>query len=352
MGTVFLLLVFTYLFCFLYKAMGGNNSISNLYLKIQDSTTYVYNNILNFPRAQASNLILALKTLQKNIKKWEKTIPILKIRKYIGLAVIIHIIGFYIINHFVVINLPKIKENWQYITDLAEETSIPVEFNEAPPEYDTVSYAEENIDDSGKIGDNSENLDLPKLHSELPPQAYNAVPTPVIHRSNPKYSGVILAGTSIGGGLGSSGKGKGSYGNGSGGKGTKEGKIMGDTIKAKKLGVVLDNSNSMGPFIPMLEMEIRNNFSNPQITRVNGCQVTSFSDVIFAFKYLSTQDVDVVYWFCDLQDMQDKEGLEALNKILKDKNIKLYVKSMDKSPNNKLSSIISSSGGSCLTKSN
>lgn len=357
MGSVFLLLIFSYVCCFLYKTFGGNTNISDYLSNIEKFLSYVYNNILNFTRARASNLILAQRSLKKNIKKLEKKISVLKIRNYLAIATVMHVIGFYIINHFIVIRSPIIKQNWQYAQDLSEEESTPVEFSEAPPEYDSVPYAEENTEDNGKLGDNTESLDLPKLHTELLPQAYNVVVTPVIHKSSPKNTKVAFAtinnknGGGIGG-LGSNGQGKGLFGKGFGGKGSKEGKIMGDKIKADRLGVILDTSNSMGPFIPVLEQEIRNNFSNAQVTYANGCQITEFSEVIFAFKYLAQKDVDVIYWFCDLQDRQTHEGLNLLNRTLKEKNIKLYIKSMDKQPNSKLSSVISSSGGKFLTKSN
>lgn len=131
------------------------------------------------------------------------------------------------------------------------------------------------------------------------------------------------------------------------GNGT-SGKIMGDTINAVKLGVILDISPSMRSYIPMLQNEIMSNFKNAKILNVVGCSLIQNSKSMNAFQDLSKSGVDAIYWFCDLQDPQMKASLDKLKSILKNNNIKLYIKSLDMRPNVYLSDIILSSGGKFL----
>ena len=102
----------------------------------------------------------------------------------------------------------------------------------------------------------------------------------------------------------------------------------------------------MSGYTKTVEKEIRKSFPNATVYYVDGCSIDSRTESIEAFKSLSFQGVDAVYWFCDLQDPQTKDGLFFLNDLLKTKKIKLYIKTMDKHPNSTLRSIISSTGGS------
>jgi hypothetical protein len=152
--------------------------------------------------------------------------------------------------------------------------------------------------------------------------------------------GSILGGRGSGNGTGGNG-----FGNGGGGNGLKEGKVFGSNIKAKKLGVLFDVSFSMKPYTERVENEIRKNFNNAVVDYVDGCVIAPETRVFRAFENLAKQDVDAIYWFCDLQDPETKDGLYLLEKLLVNKKIKLYIKSMDKHPNSTLKSIISSTGG-------
>jgi hypothetical protein len=152
--------------------------------------------------------------------------------------------------------------------------------------------------------------------------------------------GSILGGRGAGNGTGGNG-----FGNGGGGNGLKEGKVFGSNIKAKKLGVLFDISFSMSPYTEMVEKEVKKSFPNAVVDYVDGCVIAPETRVFRAFENLAMQDVDAIYWFCDLQDPETKDGLYLLEKLLINKKIKLYIKTMDKHPNSTLKSIISSTGG-------
>lgn len=102
----------------------------------------------------------------------------------------------------------------------------------------------------------------------------------------------------------------------------------------------------MSPYTDVVEKEIKKSFPEAVIYYVDGCSIDLRTESMYAFESLSLKNIDTIYWFCDLQDPQTKNGLFFINDLLKTKKIKLYIKTMDKHPNSALKSIISSSGGS------
>jgi hypothetical protein len=127
------------------------------------------------------------------------------------------------------------------------------------------------------------------------------------------------------------------------------GNILGKSISARNLGVILDTSPSMDPYRNKLEEDIKNGFKKYSIESIEGCElVTTASPTIKAIKNLVAKNVDAIYWFCDLQDKQTPKGLLAMSKSLERRNIKLYIKSLDKQPNFYLIRIVNRSGGEIL----
>ncbi len=140
--------------------------------------------------------------------------------------------------------------------------------------------------------------------------------------------------------------------------------IGGMMIRSKKLGVVLDTSPSMTPYLPELRAEIRQNFRGSIFKEIKGCtlaatngrdstSIVTFYDpaaVMMGIKELVTEHrIDALYWFCDLQDQQTDAALEELEKMLTGtfpgRRVRFYVRSLDLKPSKRLEDIILRSGG-------
>lgn len=235
----------------------------------------------------------------------------------------------------------KIEQNWVVHLAPSEEERLQIEITESAPPLEEGDSLE-----GGSQGDNtvsqvdnlpSVSINEPVLQTSIPVTSF----VPKVSYTKNNSSLFKNGGNGNGRGFGI-GDGKGNS------KGT-SGKIMGDTINATKLGVILDVSPSMKPYIPVLQNEIMSNFKNAKILSVVGCSLIEGSRSMNAFEELSSSGVDTIYWFCDLQDPQMRVSLERLKSMLKRNNIKLYIKSLDMSPNVYLSDIIASSGGKFLT---
>ena len=140
--------------------------------------------------------------------------------------------------------------------------------------------------------------------------------------------------------------------------------IGGMMIRSKKLGVVLDSSPSMTPYLPALRAEIRRNFRGSIFREIKGCtlaatngrdntSIVTFYDpaaVMMGIKELVTEHrIDALYWFCDLQDQQTEAALDELEKLLggsfPGQRVRFYVRSVDLKPSKRLADIIDRSGG-------
>ena len=286
-------------------------------------------------------------------------------------AILIHILLLYLANNLIIFKTyPKIKQNWEYvemsttnleqnnISDSAPDLEVPNQeeaYSENSDSNESQSAIAEGIDISNPpIQAPTDNLKIAQLPI-IESKTLNVKKVTFIQDKNPislkKGKNILYSGKSGEyNGYGKDGNASGLFGygsgNGSGGNGLKEAKIFGNKITADKLGVILDVSPSMKPYLTELKTEIRKNFPNAIIIPVEGCSIGSLSESTQAFCILGNKKVDSIYWFCDLQDPESHEGLDILNKIIKDNNIKLYIKSLDKRPNPRLQSIISFSGGS------
>lgn len=363
---LFLLIVF-YICSFLYNYLG----LSFKPLKLNFSR---YVNIFKgYLYRFFSKLALYYSDLSQNINKilikMDKYSSLIRCRKYLLIAFATHILILFACGKYIIFTKIKNNENWVY-TELStqdiEEKSMA---ESAPTESNNFSEPDfiEDSQDNEPNSSMSSGIDVFSEKVEIPTEAIIPAPAPVIiskfskteitfksEESQEKIKwgkeiiyneGKIVGINGYGSnGSGSSLNGRGA-GNGNGGNGLKEGKIFGSNIKAKKLGVIFDISFSMSSYIDMVEKEIKKSFPNAIICYVDGCSIDSRTKSIKAFEVLTIQNVDAIYWFCDLQDPQTKDGLYFLQDLLKSHKIKLYIKSMDKHPNSMLKSIISSTDG-------
>jgi len=154
------------------------------------------------------------------------------------------------------------------------------------------------------------------------------------------------------------------------GAGSATGKSIGGLqVKGERLGVILDVSGSMSRYLESLRAEIRSRFESPVFLEVQGCiiepslfdpsaigstspgQPNRRASVMNAIRELvEIENVDSVYWFCDLQDARTEEGLQELESLVRanggdDPAFHLYVRSTDEAPGPALKEIIRLSGG-------
>jgi len=172
-------------------------------------------------------------------------------------------------------------------------------------------------------------------------------------------AGLAGIGSGFGSGFGPGGPGAG----GSMGS-MKVGKI---TVKAMKLGVILDVSGSMEEELPAVKREVRRAFRQAETVEVVGCRLDgrkSADDEDRKVKLRRTADtvieavemlvvdgkVDALYWFSDLQDGETEAGLEQLRELLrvdrgKGKAVRFYIRSLEQEPSDELAAIVKATDG-------
>ena len=177
--------------------------------------------------------------------------------------------------------------------------------------------------------------------------------------------------------------------------------VGGMFVKGKSLGVILDVSGSMEPYLQKLRSEISTQFADAVFLEVTGCSLEpapsasqppadggpNRQSVMAAIRELvEVHGVDSIYWFCDLQDSRSDaalhqlrelvagrvlpgdpvsvpssgefSGLDELNKMNQGSRrplgrsvFHLYIRSTDQSPDPSLNQIINESGGEFQKKS-
>jgi hypothetical protein len=138
-------------------------------------------------------------------------------------------------------------------------------------------------------------------------------------------------------------------------------------VKAKKLGVILDNSGSMSAYLEDLRSEIRRGFKGSVFSEVWGCRLEAISEqrdsiipgliyhdpaaVMKTVRKLVERDkVDAIYWFTDLRDGETEKALQELEEYLNvngnfNSRVKFYVRSVSEEPSKELAEVIRRSGG-------
>ncbi|NNE92517.1 MAG: hypothetical protein HKN23_12795 [Verrucomicrobiales bacterium] len=181
-----------------------------------------------------------------------------------------------------------------------------------------------------------------------------------------------------------------------------KGEIYGTEVTASNLGVLLDNSPSMRPYLEAVREEIAKSFPNTQYRESAG------SGIQFEIDYYSSprrkmndawyygeipdegvnpfdpmwhqgkilvktpphyrqvdlernpasalhalinlQKVDTIYWFCDFEDDNDPAAVKIIADAIKANNVKLYVHSSRRRPDKEIQQIIEDSGGEIIRK--
>lgn len=372
------MLIFGYIISFVYKTLYNDNTYNTInteYISNDHNTTHINNISIKHTSREFRHFIGIFFYVYNRLKQFTTTKAFYfcrlleKFNRYLLVSILIHIIALFYFGQSIVFKSIKNDKNWVY-TDLSLKDIEEKAIADSAPE-DTLAFEEpqtvENSEENDSNSSISVGIETFNEKIDIPAEYVNASVPPILKShefKNPVSFKVsasdeqIKSGKQIlykegkisnidgygldGQGSGLTGRGA---GKGTGGNGLREGKIFGDNIKAERLGVIIDNSPSMVPYMEALKREIYRNFDNAKIVQAHGCQIVTGSQPLFAFKNLAREKVDVIYWFCDLQDAESLEGLKVLEKILKDKNIKLYIKSMDRPPNDELESIIRSSGG-------
>lgn len=135
------------------------------------------------------------------------------------------------------------------------------------------------------------------------------------------------------------------------GEGKKEAVIAGITVRSENLGVILDHSGSMKPFLQPLRDEISKDFPEARFRECYGCalnwQVTGAKDnrsqvVLFMEDLVIVEKVDAIYWFSDLKDPVTPEGLHRLSQLRSRGKTSLYVLSVGEKPDRDLEEEIDS----------
>lgn len=266
-----------------------------------------------------------------------------ELKTIFAISIGIHLIGIVILS-FIKVKEAPIKQNWTVQFGPSEEEVQEIQVIESAPPME--SAPDDEVAEGGNdnpTDDFSKNIPIPEISNQIIITENNQYRPPFNVKSKTHMAkvnfGSFVAGNSSGQGNGY-GFGK---GNGKGGNG--RGQILGDEIISSKLGVILDVSPSMMIHIGSLKRDIDKNFKNPSYHEVQGCAIRTTSITVYAIEQLAKSNVDAIYWFCDLQDSEDPAGIDKIKNILKNKNIRLYVKSLDFPPTPELKSVIDETGG-------
>lgn len=172
------------------------------------------------------------------------------------------------------------------------------------------------------------------------------------------------------------------------------GSIFGTDIDAARFGVILDISGSMTDYLGRLREEISEDFPDAVLAEVTGCMFQQSLEVpwIFIDPHSSNQvqpkvptweimsksvtktmsrsvtnywnlntasafsamidmkNVDAIYWFADFEDSYDNDAIKKLSDYILEKNITLYVHTLQKDPPKLISKLAKKSGGKVITK--
>lgn len=111
----------------------------------------------------------------------------------------------------------------------------------------------------------------------------------------------------------------------------KAGEIGGLTVTAQCLGVLLDVSGSMSPYLPRLREQIHRHFPDAKYQEVEGCHLSKSSAEAKALRhFVETDGCDALYWFCDLQDGGHQDASDELRELLIQREVTLYIRSLDR----------------------
>lgn len=179
-----------------------------------------------------------------------------------------------------------------------------------------------------------------------------------------------------------------------------EGEIYGTKVSASRLGVVLDDSPSMRPYLEAVRGEISKSFPDAHYREAagSGLQVKQFyskgqrktpddswfyaeipigkvnpfdpkwhqaeifdsvephyrqislerSPLSALIALVKLQEVDSLYWFCDFEDDIDSAVLKFFGEMIQSKEVKLFVHTSRRRPDKDLVEIVEASGGEVI----
>jgi hypothetical protein len=325
----------------LFKCAKNNVYLPDNCQKITSPKVYICGS------AKTPNYDIDFKKYYNIISKFIKSLNFKKkfdeLKTIFAISIGIHLIGIVILC-FINVKQAPIKQNWTVQFDPSEEEVQEIQVIESAPPMESAPDDEVAEGGNDNPTDNfSKNIPIPEISDQII-IAENSSYRPPFNVKTKTHLAKVDFGSFVAGNSRGEGNGYG-FGKGNGRGGNGKGKILGDEIISSKLGVILDVSPSMMIHISSLKEDINKNFKNPDYHEVQGCAIRTTSITVYAIEQLAKSNVDAIYWFCDLQDSEDPRGIDKIKNILKNKNIRLYVKSLDFPPTPELKSVIDETGG-------
>lgn len=129
--------------------------------------------------------------------------------------------------------------------------------------------------------------------------------------------------------------------------GETEAVISGITVRSENLGVLLDRSGSMTPYLQPLRDEIAKDFPTAHFRECVGCALDWSPGgreqvLLFMEDLVIVEKVDAIYWFSDLRDPITPAGLFRLSELRNRGKTRLFALSVDREPPRELEEQIDS----------
>jgi hypothetical protein len=118
----------------------------------------------------------------------------------------------------------------------------------------------------------------------------------------------------------------------------RSGEIGGIRVQCGRLGVLLDVSPSMEPYLQSLRAEIARHFADAKYREEGNCMLSTSpgpragGNLRKLKELIGPEGCDGVYWFSDFQDRREPQAVEELRGLLRERGVKLYVRSLQRSP--------------------
>ncbi len=172
------------------------------------------------------------------------------------------------------------------------------------------------------------------------------------------------------------------------------GRVYDTGISAGRLTVILDNSRSMSPYLAKLREEVRRDFDQAYFAEVSGCALDRVRHRPAAWYFSApaggvnpftadrhlpavptpeerphatylgwTRDAegalecmvelmhaDAIYWFCDFDDPTEDEVIVRIGRKVLERQVKLFVHTLDRRPPALLAELVERSGGTVIRK--
>lgn len=128
-------------------------------------------------------------------------------------------------------------------------------------------------------------------------------------------------------------------------------------ILAERLGVVLDVSESMQRSLPKITEALKRQMPRTPVLHVDGCRLEDpdprprvegglAPETVTAIDVLADQaGVTAVLWISDQADPHNRDGIEALDEILEEKGVRLFLLSIRQKPTPSLRRVAEESEG-------